>query len=263
MPTPLITIENVTYAYDGAAVVCGLNLNVDAGSTLGVIGPNGGGKTTLVKLLLGLLAPDSGTIRIAGLPPRQAVARGDLIGYLPQGPTPPGRLPLSVRQLALLGLAGKTGPLRRTPPADVAYVDELLARVGLADLADAPIGTLSGGQLQRALMARALAARPRLVILDEPTTGIDPRGQADFVRLIDRLKRELELTLVLVSHDLRAVTGMSDRIACLNVHLHYHDVPQHVPADLAYELFACDLAAMGVAADAQGQQSCTVHPGAG
>src|SRR5207244_1318866 len=109
--------------------------------------------------------------------------------------------------------------------------------VGVADYADSPIGELSGGRLQRALIARALAPRPRILVLDEPTTGIDRMGQQMFIESIERLKREMNLTLVLVSHDLRAVSSVSDRIACLNLTLHYHDVPEHLPADLVYRMF--------------------------
>jgi zinc transport system ATP-binding protein len=136
---------------------------------------------------------------------------------------------------------------------DIAFADSLLGRVGIAELADQPIGRLSGGQLQRALIARALAPRPRLLLLDEPTTGIDRGGQQQFIESILALKAELDLTVVLVSHDLRAVSATCDRIACLNLTLHYHDVPDHLPADLVYRMFACDLEAMGI----KGGHVCT------
>lgn len=244
--SPLIEINDLDFGYGVQPVLEAINLSVDAGTTLGLIGPNGGGKTTLVRLLLGLLRPTRGTIRIAGLPPASAARRGDLIGYLPQNPNQPNTLPLSVRQVARLGLAGKTGLLRGYQREDLNFVESLLERVGVQGLADRPIGQLSGGQLQRAYIARALAPRPKLLVLDEPTVGIDPRGQQEFIRFIVELKAELGLTLVFVSHDLRAVAAISDRIACLNQSLHYHDVPDRLPADLVYRMFACDLEAMGV-----------------
>ncbi|HLL88059.1 MAG TPA: metal ABC transporter ATP-binding protein [Tepidisphaeraceae bacterium] len=243
---PLVDVRNLDFAYRDQLVLKHVDLAVEAGSTLGVIGVNGGGKTTLVKLLLGLEEPTRGTITVAGLSPRRAVGRGDLVGYLPQNPSPPAGFPISVRQVARLGLVGKTGLLRAYRKDDLQFVDHLLDRVGIADLANLSIGQLSGGQQQRAYIARALAARPKLLVLDEPTTGIDRRGQQQFIDSLQQLKAELGLTVVFVSHDLRAVTAISDRIACLNVTLHYHDTPQRLPADLVYRMFACDLEAIGV-----------------
>jgi zinc transport system ATP-binding protein len=252
MPS-LVEISGLDFAFDSQPVLEGINLVVERGTTLGLIGPNGGGKTTLIRLLLGLLQPSAGTIRIDGLAPKQAIRRGDLVGYLPQNPNVPAHFPISVRQVVHLGLAGKTGMLHPYDRDDLAFADSLLARVGIADLADKPIGALSGGQLQRALIARALAPRPKLLVLDEPTTGIDQGGQQQFIESILALKQELDLTVIFVSHDLRAVSATCDRIACLHLTLHYHDVPDHLPADLVYRMFACDLEAMGI----KGGHVCT------
>lgn len=238
---PLIQIQNLDFAYGDRLVLKHVSLDVQAGSTLGLIGPNGGGKTTLLKLLLGLHRPTRGTILIDGMTPADAIRRGDVIGYLPQKPLCPPTFPMSVRQAIRLGLAGKTGPFRAPPKDCLDFVDSLIDRVGLRDQADAPLGELSGGQQQRAFIARAVAARPKLLLLDEPTTGIDRAGQHQFVSFIQSLKDELGLTVVFSSHDLSAVSAMSDRIACLNVTLHYHDVPAHVPADVVYQMFACDV----------------------
>ena len=257
MPS-LVEISDVDFAFGRQPVLRGVNLCVEAGTTLGVIGPNGGGKTTLIRLLLGLLKPTRGEVRIGGLPPAAAVRQGDLIGYLPQNPPTRPDFPLSVRQVVRLGLAGKTGMLHGYAPDDLAAADALLERVGIADLAERPVSRLSGGQLQRVYIARALAPRPRLLLLDEPTTGIDRSGQQRFIEFIQSLKRDMGLTIVFVSHDLRAVSAISDRIACLNLTLHYHDVPDHLPADLVYELFACDLEAMGI----KGGHVCTHDHGA-
>ena len=245
-PDNLIDVQHLDFAYRDQLVLKHVDLAVARGSSLGIIGPNGGGKTTLLMLMLGLVEPTRGRIVIDGtLAPRQAIRRGDVIGYLPQRPAQPHpSFPLNVRQLARLGLVGKTGMLRRYAPEDLAFVDELLASVGVAELADAPVGELSGGQLQRVLIARSLAPRPKVLLLDEPTTGIDAAGQQRFVESIAELKRALGLTVVIVSHDLRAVSAMCDRIACLNVTLHYHDVPERVPADVMYRTFACDVEAM-------------------
>jgi zinc transport system ATP-binding protein len=249
----LVDIAALDFAFGAQPVLQNIDLAVEAGTTLGLIGPNGGGKTTLIRLLLGSLEPTGGTVRIAGFSPRQAIRRGDLIGYLPQNPRVPAHFPISVRQMVRLGLVGKTGMLRGYAKDDLQFVESLLNRVGIADLAEQPVGSLSGGQLQRAFIARALAPRPQLLLLDEPTTGIDRGGQQRFIEFIAELKIELGLTMVFVSHDLRAVSSISDRIACLNQTLHYHDVPDHLPADLVYRMFACDLEAMGI----KGGHVCT------
>ena len=249
----LVDIAALDFGYGRHPVLSGINLRIDPGTTLGLIGPNGGGKTTLIRLLLGLLEPTAGRVRVAGLPPAKAIARGDVIGYLPQNPPQSSRLPLSVRQVVRLGLAGKTGILRGYKREDLDFADSLIERVGVADMADRPVSALSGGELQRVYIARALAPRPRLLLLDEPTTGIDRGGQHRFIDFIQALKTQLGLTMVFVSHDLRAVSSISDRIACLNRTLHYHDVPDHLPADLVYRMFACDLEAMGI----KGGRVCT------
>ena len=243
----VLDIRDVSLRYRRGAgdVLENVTLSVPRGATLGIIGPNGAGKTTLLKVILGLLAPTRGTVTIAGHSPRDATRAG-LVGYLPQSPTLATHLPIDVRQLVTLGLAGRVGWLHQPSKEDARFVDELVDRVGLSDRRHAPIADLSGGTLQRALIARALACRPTLLLLDEPTVGIDARGQQAFVRLLDELKRAMDLTMLFVSHDLRAVTSISDRIACVATRVHFHDVPQHMPAELAYEMFACDLDALGI-----------------
>lgn len=240
----LVDVRNLSFGYGSAVssgpVLRGISLSIETGTTLGLIGANGGGKTTFVRLLLDELRPAGGSITIAGLPPRQAVRRGDLIGYLPQHPKLARDLAIDLRQLVRLGLAGKTGLLRPESSADLAFADHLLDRVGLASLARRPIGDVSGGQLQRALIARALVARPKLLVLDEPTVGIDAQGQADFLALITALKQEMSLTVLFVSHDLRAVTSISDRVACLNQTLH-----EHAAHPRPYDSTGCDLEISG------------------
>lgn len=258
----IIDISHLDFAYGEQLVLKQIDLRIARGTTVGLIGPNGGGKTTLIRLLLGLHSPTRGQIRIDGRSPVQAIRRGDLIGYLPQNPPVSANFPISVRQVVRLGLAGKTGMLRSPSREDLSHADAMLERTGIADLAEAPIGQLSGGQLQRVFIARALAARPKILLLDEPTTGIDRSGQQRFIEFISNLKSQMDLTVVFVSHDLRAVTAISDRIACLNVTLHYHDVPEHLPADLVYRMFACDLEAMGLnGRKPQAVHSCADHAG--
>ena len=248
----IVDIVGVDFSYGNTPALKQVSIQVERGTTVGLIGPNGGGKTTLVKMLIGLLQPASGSIVIDGLSPLLAVQRGDIIGYLPQNPARPDRFPLNVRQTVRLGLAGKTGICRAYAKKDLDFVDFLLERVDMADLADRPIGQLSGGQLQRVFIARALSTRPKILLLDEPTTGVDRLNQQRFIEFLQTLKKELGLTVIMVSHDLRAVSAISDRIACLNLTLHYHDVPERLPADLLYRMFACDLQAMGIGGEHKG-----------
>lgn len=252
----LIRIRQLDFSYGQQEVLRHIDLTVEQGSTVGVIGPNGGGKTTLIKLLLGLVQPTRGSIQIDGMSPRNATRHGNIIGYLPQNPRVPGTFPMNVRQVVHLGLVGKTGMLHSFSKEDLAFCEHLIERVGLKDFAGRAVGALSGGQLQRVFIARALAARPRVLLLDEPTTGIDTTGQQRFIEFLEELKDELHLTVVLVSHDLRSVAAVSDRIACLNLTLHYHDVPERMPRELAASMFGCDLEAMGISGHACGDPAC-------
>jgi zinc transport system ATP-binding protein len=260
----IVDISNLDFSYGNTPALRQVSIQIQRGSTIGLIGPNGGGKTTLVKLLIGLLEPAAGSITIEGMSPIQAVRKANVIGYLPQNPNRPERFPLNVRQTVRLGLAGKTGICRAHAKEDLDFVEFLLERTEIKDLADRPIGQLSGGQLQRVFIARALSVKPKILLLDEPTTGVDRRNQQRFIEFLLELKKELGLTVIMVTHDLRAVSAIADRIACLNLTLHYHDVPERLPAVLVYRMFACDLQAMGISADHQGcgDPSCdhgTVH----
>jgi zinc transport system ATP-binding protein len=245
MSDTIVDISRLDFSYGNTPALKQVSIQIARGSTIGLIGPNGGGKTTLVKLLIGLLEPAGGSITIDGRTPRQAVRLANVIGYLPQNPGRPDRFPLNVRQTVRLGLAGKTGICRSYSTEDLAFVEYLLERTEIKDLADRPIGQLSGGQLQRVFIARALSVKPKILLLDEPTTGVDRRNQQRFIEFLLELKKELGLTVIMVTHDMRAVSAIADRIACLNLTLHYHDVPERMPADLLYRMFACDLQAMG------------------
>ena len=204
----LLSVCNLDFAYSDRLVLKHINFGVKRGSTLGIIGPNGGGKTTLIRLLVGLLKPTRGRIEIAGMSVAEAARRGNILGYLPQRMELNREMPLSARQLIALCEDGSF-------PAD--RHEDLLDYVGMKDIADEPIGSLSGGQFQRLLIARALACAPQLLLLDEPTTGIDADSRKQFVALLQRLKRQLNLTIIMSSHDLQSVQDLSDEVVSVNL----------------------------------------------
>lgn len=232
-----LCVQNVSYAYDDVQALQNVTLHVAVGCNLGIIGPNGGGKTTLLKIVLGLLEGYSGSVTVMGMTPREVCRRGDIVGYVPQRHLFEQRFPVSVRQVVRMGLVGKTGLLRRHSRADLECIEQLMAEVGIADLAERPIGSLSGGNQQRAFIARALAPGPKILLLDEPMVGIDVAGQQMFADMIRRLQEHLGLTVIVVSHDLRAIAATCEKVACLARTVHYHDSPRGLTADLLQEVF--------------------------
>lgn len=217
-----------------------VSLSVQAGERLGILGPNGGGKSTLLRLVLGLLDGASGQIRVMGRTPGEARALG-LIGYVAQRPDAALAMPLSVRQLLTLTLTWNRPPWRGASAAERAWIEQSLDLVGASAFAHSHIGSLSGGQFQRVLIARALVRRPPILVLDEPTVGIDPAGQRQFADLIDRVHRELRATIIVVSHDLRAIMASSDRVACLARRLHSHTAPEGLTPQVIAEVFSHDV----------------------
>jgi zinc transport system ATP-binding protein len=262
-----VQIENIGFSYPGAAAPAleRISLRVEPGERLGILGPNGGGKSTLLRLILGMLEPATGSIRVMGLPPREA-RRAGLIGYVGQRADLELTMPLSVREVVTLGAAWRVPPWRRVPGPVRERVARMLSVVGSDAYADRPIGALSGGQLQRALIARALAAEVRILALDEPAVGIDAAGQERFAELLTRVHRELGVTILIVSHDLRAIVAGSDRVACLARRLHSHTSPEGLTPQILAELFTHDVAGIrgalaGMHVHAHGpDEPCAEHP---
>jgi zinc transport system ATP-binding protein len=208
---PIIDIQGLFFAYGPVPVLEDIALQVAEGEFLGVVGPNAGGKSTLLKLILGLLRPQAGRVRVFGEPPKRARR---YIGYVPQYPGFARDFPISVEDVVLMGrfgLGARLGPWTRTDRNAAAAA---LREVEAVDLRGRQIGTLSGGQLQRVLLARALVGEPRLLILDEPTANIDQRLEGEIFELLAALKRRL--TIVVVSHDIAFISGYVTRVACLN-----------------------------------------------
>jgi zinc transport system ATP-binding protein len=223
-PEPAVEITGLDFAYNGAQALSGVNLRLPHGDFLAILGPNGGGKTTLLKLILGLLAPTAGSVRVYGRP---AGASGGLAGYLPQHTHVSPSFPITVLDAVLLGLSrpgllGASG-LKSSAP-DKERAREALRSVGMLDLAERRVSGLSGGQKQRVLLARALVSGPRLLLLDEPTASIDHEGKLCIHELLAKLNEDM--TIVMVSHDLSVIGSSVKSVACVNRTLHHHAGPQ-------------------------------------
>ncbi|MEA3232353.1 MAG: ABC transporter ATP-binding protein [Thermodesulfobacteriota bacterium] len=218
MNDAIIKIEDVTFAYNGQKVLENISMAIRPGDFTAMIGPNGGGKTTLLKLILGLLKPNRGLIRVMG---NAAEKASHDIGYVPQDVHMNRHFPISALDVVMMG---RLKPGRRfnnkNTGKDRRVVLDALERMEMVAHADTRIGKLSGGQRQRVFIARALVTKPKLMLLDEPTAGIDSRGQADFFQLLKELNTEM--TILIVSHDLLVISTYVKSVVCVNRHLHYH-----------------------------------------
>jgi zinc transport system ATP-binding protein len=220
--TALVALRDVDVSYGDVHVLEAVTLAVNPRDVLGLIGPNGSGKSTLVRAMLGLLVPDRGDVRLFGTSP----ARFDdwaRIGYVPQRVMIDPTLPATVEEVVETGLhlGGRSRRLARATQR----VAEILDHVGLVGQRHARMGALSAGQQQRVLMARALVSDPELLVLDEPTSGVDPDGQITFYELLGDLNRRGGLTVILVSHDIGVVAKVVTTLACLNRRLVFHGPP--------------------------------------
>ncbi len=241
MKEPLIEIKSLNVGYEGRTVLHDVNLNVYDRDFLGIIGPNGGGKTTLVRCILGLLASQSGQIIFHPRRPRPA-GQGFSIGYLPQYTSIDRKFPISVQEVILSGLSGLKGPMARFTKEDRLLAQQVARRMGLSGLERRPIGTLSGGQLQRTLLGRAVISDPEVVILDEPSTYLDRHFEAQLYQLLTDLNRQC--AIILVSHDIGTVLRQVKSIACVNGTLDYHP-DTGITAEWLERNFQCPIDLLG------------------
>lgn len=235
----LIELDHVTAGYDRKIVLRDICLSVWEKDFLGIIGPNGGGKTTLLKIILGLLTPISGEIKrfedkTSGSAPK--------IGYLPQMSNIDRRFPISVREVIASGLAAEKPAFKAFSESQNRRVDEVIAQMGLEEFAGRAIGQLSGGQLQRVLLGRSVVSKPQILILDEPNSYVDKRFESHFYQLLEEINRES--AIILVSHDIGTVLSMVKNIACVNEILHYHPGTDVSPEWLD-EKYACPIELIG------------------
>ena len=213
----VVEIKDVSFGYNGRTVLDQVNLAIEPGDFMAMIGPNGGGKTTLAKLMLGLLRPAAGSIRILG---RSPAAAAHHIGYVPQNTNINPDFPISVLDVVLMGQLQPGSRRMRHSRQNRVLAHEALDKMGMGAHCQRRIGELSGGQRQRVFIARALVCEPQILLLDEPTAHIDTKGQTDLYQLLSSLNQQM--TIVVVSHDLLLLAPHVKSVACVNNRLHYH-----------------------------------------
>lgn len=218
----IVQLSSVTFQYEGKTVLENIHFSIQKGDFVGIVGPNGSGKSTFLKIILGLLTPSQGQVYLFGQP-LDKFRDWSKIGYVAQQASHgTGGFPATVREVVTSGLVGKVGLFRRLNASHHARVREVVDRVGLAEKIDTRIGHLSGGQLQRVFIARALVAGPELLILDEPTVGVDQESIEQFYQLLRSLKQDSDLTMIIVSHDVGVMSQWVNKVACLQRTLHFH-----------------------------------------
>jgi zinc transport system ATP-binding protein len=235
---PVIELRGVRFAYNGVPVLQDVNLAVAEHESVCIVGPNGGGKTTLLKLILGLLPPGSGEVRVFGRPPRSVRLR---MGYMPQNVQHDPQFPATVMDIVLMGRLGGSGLrglLGWYGRDDRRAAREALRQVGMEDLAHRPLATLSGGQRQRVLIARAMSCEPELLLLDEPTSNIDTLVEAQLFEILREINHRM--TVVVVSHDLGFVSNLVEKVICVNRQVVVHPTSQ-LTGELIREIYGGDV----------------------
>lgn len=232
MSKPVIVLDKVSFSYNGPLALDNINLSIAQGEFLGVVGPNGGGKSTLMKLVLGLLQPVTGTITVLDKSPEKGRAA---IGYVPQYARFKRDFPITVEDTVLLGRLGKSKTLWGYTKQDRILAAQALRETEILDLKDRRLNTLSGGQFQRVLIARALVCEPEILILDEPTSNIDLRMEEDIFDLLKRINERA--TIIVVSHDVGFISQYVNRVACLNRTLICHETSA-ISGEMIEDLYA-------------------------
>jgi len=224
----VISTENLSVAFDDKIVLKNITFQIRHGEFWGILGPNGSGKTTLIRTFLGLVKPFAGQIKIFGLSPDKLGSNRELIGYVPQHSQIDFNFPITVNDVILLGRSGKIGLGRRPGKIDHEAVKKSLELVNLTHLANRQIGRISGGERQRVLIARALALEPQILFLDEPTAALDVGASESFYEWLNKMRSSLNITLIIVSHDVGVISRYVSSIACLNQTLVVHGIPEEV-----------------------------------
>lgn len=239
-----VRLKDVWVKIDRKVILEGIDFWAEEGDFVGIIGPNGAGKTTLLKVILGLIEPVKGSVLVYGLPPEKGRW---FLGYVPQHGTFNKDFPLRVLDVVLMGRLRGKGPFRGFSKQDQERVEEVLRLLEVYHLKDRLISTLSGGELQRVLIARALASEAKVLLLDEPTSNVDIPFETEFFELLQNLRKQKGLTILLVTHDVGVLSQYVEKIACLNRRMYYHGTKEIRPEELE-AVYGCpvDLIAHGI-----------------
>lgn len=223
--TPIIELDRVCFSYASDEVIKDVSITIHKGDYVGMVGPNGGGKTTLLKLMLGLLKPKDGSIKLFGADIK-SFKDWSKIGYVPQRTYIELNFPVTAEEMVAMGRYGKRGLFHFPTKEDREKTMNALKQVDMLDFKNRQINNLSGGQQQRIFIARALASEPEVIFLDEPTVGVDVKTQKQFYALLRKLNQELDLTLVLITHELDVVAHEATELGYINRTMEYYGEPE-------------------------------------
>ena len=236
----IIDLKDVNVILNDRFVLEDINFSVNKGSLTAVIGPNGAGKTTLIRVILGLQNYISGSVKVLGKNPEKLGRLRNHIAYVPQIRSVDLKFPIKVKDAVLMGRYARLGLFKNPKKSDFEIADKMMSKVDILSIADKPLSKLSGGQVQRVFIARALAAQPDLIFLDEPTSGVDQLHTNDFYELLKQLKTE-DMTILIVSHDIGVIASYVDTIACLNKKMIIHGVPKEVlTGETLEKMYGCE-----------------------
>ena len=238
----IVLLENVCLRRNRQDILTNINLTVKEKQFVGILGPNGGGKTTLLKVILGLVKPDSGRVEILGGEPEKVRHN---IGYVPQQTDIDKDFPVLVKDVVLMGRLCKHKLFKKFSAKDIDLAEQALDKVEMKHSENKVFGVLSGGERQRVLIARALASEPKLLLLDEPTSSVDPKIKTGMFALLDKLRDEM--AMILVTHDVGTAASQVDAIACLNKELFFHESNEHLQESME-KVYQCpvDVIAHGI-----------------